>query len=57
MVLAEYILIEIEQKREEMINLAHASGFTSPDTIKASQELDELMNAFLFGKHTYSKVC
>ncbi|RFU66561.1 aspartyl-phosphate phosphatase Spo0E family protein [Peribacillus glennii] len=49
--------IEIEQKREEMINLAHAFGYSNPDTVKASQELDKLMNTFLLEKRTYSSIC
>lgn len=34
----------IEKKRQEMMKLANVSGYTSPDTIRASQELDRLMN-------------
>ncbi|CAH0345803.1 aspartyl-phosphate phosphatase Spo0E family protein [Bacillus sp. CECT 9360] len=34
----------IEEKRQEMMKLANVLGYTSPDTIKASQELDRLMN-------------
>jgi hypothetical protein len=35
----------IEEKRTEMMFLAGLLGYTNLDTIKASQELDSLMNA------------
>ena len=37
------ILDEIQKKREIMIDLAQKNGFTSDDTIKCSQELDQLI--------------
>ncbi|MFJ5622332.1 Spo0E family sporulation regulatory protein-aspartic acid phosphatase [Peribacillus loiseleuriae] len=37
---------EIEQKREEMIKLAKGFGLSNKQTIKASQELDILINIF-----------
>ncbi|SFC01310.1 Spo0E like sporulation regulatory protein [Bacillus sp. OV322] len=37
----------IEKKRQEMIRIAGVWGFTSQETIKASQELDSLLNMVL----------
>ncbi|MEH7334832.1 aspartyl-phosphate phosphatase Spo0E family protein [Neobacillus drentensis] len=37
---------EIKAKRELMINSANTQGFTSEETIKYSQELDELINEY-----------
>lgn len=37
---------EIKAKRELMINCANTLGFTSEETIKYSQELDELINDY-----------
>ncbi len=37
---------EIKAKRELMINSAYQLGFTSEETIKYSQELDELINKY-----------
>jgi stage 0 sporulation regulatory protein len=37
---------KIKAKRELMINSAKSHGFTSEQTIKYSQELDELMNHY-----------
>lgn len=41
-----HLSIEIEQKREEMIKLAMGFGLSNTKTIKASQELDTLINIF-----------
>ncbi|HWO96767.1 MAG TPA: aspartyl-phosphate phosphatase Spo0E family protein [Bacillus sp. (in: firmicutes)] len=43
---AESLLIEIVQKRQEMMIIAEEKGFTSTETIKCSQELDELLNIY-----------
>lgn len=40
------LLIEIDSKREEMIEEAISSGFTSERTVKCSQELDQLLNHY-----------
>lgn len=40
----ESIIISIVQKRDEMIRLASINGVLSSETIKCSQELDELLN-------------
>ncbi|PLS02806.1 aspartyl-phosphate phosphatase Spo0E family protein [Neobacillus cucumis] len=37
---------EIKAKRELMIHSANTLGYTSPQTIKYSQELDELINQY-----------
>jgi stage 0 sporulation regulatory protein len=42
----EALLIEIVQKRQKMMTLAEEKGFTSMETIKCSQELDELLNRY-----------
>jgi stage 0 sporulation regulatory protein len=43
---AEKMLEEIKAKREIMIHYADKHGFTGEETIKASQELDELINEY-----------
>jgi hypothetical protein len=40
----QYLIHEIEQKREEMILAAFCKGFTSSETVKKSEELDKLLN-------------
>lgn len=40
------MIAEIKVKRELMIKSAKKSGFTSEETIKYSQELDELINEY-----------
>ena len=37
------MLVEIQRKRELMIDLACKKGLTSNDTLKCSQELDQLI--------------
>ncbi|WP_462409065.1 aspartyl-phosphate phosphatase Spo0E family protein [Neobacillus sp. Marseille-QA0830] len=37
---------EIKAKREIMINCANTLGYTSEETVKYSQELDELINRY-----------
>ncbi len=37
---------EIKAKRELMINSATTLGYTNPQTLKYSQELDELINHY-----------
>ncbi|WP_423991325.1 Spo0E family sporulation regulatory protein-aspartic acid phosphatase [Mesobacillus sp.] len=39
----ENLLMTIESYRQEMIKLGVASGFNSPETIKISQMLDQLI--------------
>ena len=36
----------IEKKREKMMNLATKYGFHAKETIRCSQELDELINLY-----------
>jgi stage 0 sporulation regulatory protein len=36
--------ILIEEKRQQMIELALIYGFTANETVKCSQELDQLLN-------------
>jgi hypothetical protein len=52
MAFKQYEHFEIEEKRQEMMNLASALGYTSPDTIRASQELDNLMNTLVLNTHS-----
>lgn len=42
----EYLILSIVQKRDEMIRLATLHGMLNSETIKCSQELDRLLNAF-----------
>ncbi|KYD18062.1 hypothetical protein B4119_0756 [Parageobacillus caldoxylosilyticus] len=41
------VLVLIEEKRQQMIELALTYGFTAKETIQCSQELDELINRYL----------
>jgi stage 0 sporulation regulatory protein len=41
------VLVLIEEKRQQMIELALTLGFTAKETIQCSQELDELINRYL----------
>jgi hypothetical protein len=40
------LIYELEKKREEMVESGMSLGFTHPETVKLSQELDELLNKF-----------
>ncbi|MBS4194164.1 aspartyl-phosphate phosphatase Spo0E family protein [Lederbergia citri] len=42
----EALILSIVQKRDEMIRLATLNGMLNSKTIKCSQELDRLLNAF-----------
>ncbi|MBZ5753781.1 aspartyl-phosphate phosphatase Spo0E family protein [Metabacillus litoralis] len=42
--LYEMLFVQIERKREEMIFLGTQHGLTSPEVIKASQQLDHILN-------------
>ena len=50
------MLKEIKDKRELMINCANIYGFTNEETIRYSQELDELINQYQrdYGKSSKS---
>lgn len=41
------IQLAVEKKRNQMIQTAKKTGFTSNETLKLSQELDEMMNVFI----------
>jgi stage 0 sporulation regulatory protein len=43
---SEVILEEISNKRELMMDCANKNGFTYEETIRYSQELDELINKY-----------
>ncbi len=45
---------EIESKRQEMLKLSMTFGFSSPQTIQCSQELDQLLNEYEKLKKTES---
>jgi stage 0 sporulation regulatory protein len=45
------IFKEINIKREKMIECANEKGFTNEDTIKFSQELDELIYRYQTNNH------
>ncbi|MGM7683849.1 aspartyl-phosphate phosphatase Spo0E family protein [Cytobacillus sp. Hm23] len=38
------IQLIIEEKRQQMIDLAATFGYTADETVKCSQELDDLLN-------------
>jgi stage 0 sporulation regulatory protein len=42
------ILIEIQQKRKDMIDLVNQKGISSDDTIRCSQELDQLIYQYQY---------
>jgi stage 0 sporulation regulatory protein len=41
------VRVLIEEKRQQMVELALTHGFTAEETIQCSQELDELINQYL----------
>jgi hypothetical protein len=38
------IMAELEKKRAEMVEVGMSKGFTDPETVRISQEVDELHN-------------
>ena len=52
---AEQMLEEIKAKRERMIDCADKHGFTGEETIKASQDLDVLINEYQRTFHPLSQ--
>ncbi|MBM7704758.1 aspartyl-phosphate phosphatase Spo0E family protein [Metabacillus iocasae] len=42
----EALLVEIVMKRQQMMEIAEQTGFTSCETIQCSQELDGLLNRY-----------
>lgn len=40
------LMLTIDEKRKEMVETAKQQGYTGIDTIKRSQELDNLINLF-----------
>ncbi|MBS4188998.1 aspartyl-phosphate phosphatase Spo0E family protein [Bacillus sp. FJAT-49705] len=49
------ILLQIQEKRDKMIDTAKNKGFTSEDTIRCSQELDELIYEYQRSLHLNKK--
>lgn len=45
-VIKSELLVSIDAKRKEMIEVAEAGGFTSEKAIKCSQELDMYLNKY-----------
>ena len=41
---------QIEKTREMMINAGQIFGYTAPETLALSQELDELINNYYMGE-------
>ncbi|MCZ0755375.1 aspartyl-phosphate phosphatase Spo0E family protein [Anoxybacillus sp. J5B_2022] len=41
------MIMLIEEKRQQMIEMALTYGFTAKETIQCSQELDELINQYV----------
>ncbi|SEB10757.1 Spo0E like sporulation regulatory protein [Thalassobacillus cyri] len=52
---ADQLLVRIERLRKRMTRVALLEGFTSPESIRISQELDELLNTYDKYKHKYNK--
>ncbi|MBP1079785.1 MULTISPECIES: aspartyl-phosphate phosphatase Spo0E family protein [Bacillus] len=40
------LMLTIDEKRKEMVETAKRQGYTGNETIKRSQELDNLINLF-----------
>ncbi|MBP2239915.1 stage 0 sporulation regulatory protein [Cytobacillus eiseniae] len=51
----EEILMEIQKKREVMINIAKKHGYRSDCTIRCSEELDQLIYEYQREKHKDKK--
>ncbi|MGC4377904.1 aspartyl-phosphate phosphatase Spo0E family protein [Fictibacillus sp. Mic-4] len=49
------LLQQIEDKREVLLCLGKTYGLTAEETIKCSQELDELLNLLLSNRSTNRK--
>ncbi|WP_228547586.1 aspartyl-phosphate phosphatase Spo0E family protein [Filobacillus milosensis] len=43
---ANKLQLEIEQLRDQMVQHANKNGYTSPESIRLSQELDNLLNEY-----------
>ncbi|RSD21118.1 aspartyl-phosphate phosphatase Spo0E family protein [Mesobacillus subterraneus] len=39
----EILLFKIEYSKKELVNIVHLKGFNDPETIRLSQNLDELI--------------
>ncbi|MDR4886393.1 aspartyl-phosphate phosphatase Spo0E family protein [Fredinandcohnia sp. QZ13] len=46
----EQLLLKIEQKRTELVEIVLKHGFTATVTIKVSQDLDHLLNQYNTGR-------
>ncbi|THE11520.1 aspartyl-phosphate phosphatase Spo0E family protein [Bacillus timonensis] len=46
----EQLLLKIEQKRTELVEIVLKHGFTATTTIKVSQDLDHLLNQYNTGR-------
>lgn len=46
----EQLLLKIEQKRNELVEIVLKHGFTATHTIKVSQDLDSLLNEYNTGR-------
>ncbi|WP_010282218.1 aspartyl-phosphate phosphatase Spo0E family protein [Bacillus timonensis] len=46
----EQLLLKIEQKRTELVEIVLKHGFTAAYTIKVSQDLDSLLNEYNAGR-------
>ncbi|HLR62290.1 MAG TPA: aspartyl-phosphate phosphatase Spo0E family protein [Lentibacillus sp.] len=52
---ADKLLKRIEYLRNKMADVAMEKGFTSPEAISISQELDKLLNLYESMKHTNNR--
>ncbi|MEH7383597.1 aspartyl-phosphate phosphatase Spo0E family protein [Bacillus sp. JJ1533] len=46
----EQLLLKIEQKRTELVEIVLKHGFTATATIQVSQDLDHLLNQYNTGR-------
>ncbi|MFG6119185.1 Spo0E family sporulation regulatory protein-aspartic acid phosphatase [Thalassobacillus sp. B23F22_16] len=52
---AEQLLERIERLRNKMTRVALVKGFSSPESVRISQELDELLNIYDDYTNKYKK--
>ncbi|MBM7552971.1 aspartyl-phosphate phosphatase Spo0E family protein [Thalassobacillus pellis] len=53
---ADQLLGRIENLRKKMTTVALLEGFTSPESVRISQELDELLNMYDIQVKKYKKL-
>lgn len=48
--------LAVEKKRDQMVKTAIKTGLTSVETVRLSQELDEMLNVFIPPKSEEQKI-